>query len=61
MFPGIFIKPSKDPNREEGSYAVVNIQPPNFDAEDNIEAIDDTNTLYYHNVNKRSRVDIYSS
>ena len=59
--PGIFIKPSKDPNREEGSYAVVNIQPPNFDAEDNIEAIDDTNTLYYHNVNKRSRVDIYSS
>ena len=59
--PGIFIKPSKDPMREEGSYAVINIQPPSFDAEDNIEAIDDTNTLYYHNVNKRSRVDIYSS
>lgn len=60
--PGLFIKPSKDPNREDGNYAVVHIKPPNLeDDENNVDSIDDTNTLYYHNVYKRSRIDIYSS
>lgn len=60
--PGFFIKPSKDPHREDGSYAVVSIKPPNLeDDENNVDSTDASNTLYYHNIYKRSRIDIYSS
>ncbi|RCK56256.1 DNA polymerase alpha subunit B [Candida viswanathii] len=60
--PGFFIKPSKEVHREDGSYAVINVKPPNLeDDENNVDAIDDSNALFYHNVYKRSRVDIYSS
>ncbi|RCK66546.1 DNA polymerase alpha subunit B [Candida viswanathii] len=56
--PGFFIKPSKDVHREDGSYAVINVKPPNLeDDENNVDAIDDSNTLFYHNVYKRSRVE----
>lgn len=60
--PGFFIKPNRDPVREDGSYVVVNIAAPNVSSEDtNVESVSDELGLYYHNVYKRSRVDIFKS
>lgn len=56
--PGMFIKPNRDPEREDGSYVVVNVDAPKVD---DMEAVGEELDLYYHNVYKRSRVDIYKS
>ncbi|RLV92656.1 DNA polymerase alpha subunit B [Spathaspora sp. JA1] len=54
--PGSFIRPNKDANRQEGSYAVVHVQPP---LQSNLE--ESSTDLYFHNIYTRSRVDIFSS
>lgn len=60
--PGLFIKPSKNANYEDGSYAVISIKAPDFnDRESNVEPVESNGDLYYHNVYKRARVDIFSS
>ncbi|KAK6462345.1 DNA polymerase alpha-primase complex B subunit [Scheffersomyces coipomensis] len=61
--PGQYIRNHKDPNREEGTYVVVNINSPSLESksENNIEPVDGSPDLFYHNVYKRSRVDIYKS
>lgn len=58
--PGQFIRPSKDELREEGSYTVLSIKPADETQDDNIEKVENSD-LYYHNVYKRCRVDIYKS
>lgn len=58
--PGQFIRPSKDELKEDGSYAVVHIKPANDSDSDNIDKVDGSD-LYYHNIYKRCRVDIYRS
>lgn len=58
--PGQFIRPHRDALRAEGSYIVMDIQAPDVNAEDNIAKVEDVD-LYYHNVYKRARVDIYKS
>lgn len=58
--PGQFIRPHKDSLRQEGSYVVISTRGPDANAENNIEPVEGTD-LYYHNVFKRSRVDIYKS
>lgn len=59
--PGQFIRPNKDTTKESGTYAIINIKAPELDGneEDNVKEVQDG--LYYHNVSKRSRVDIYKS
>ncbi|WPK25240.1 hypothetical protein PUMCH_002546 [Australozyma saopauloensis] len=58
--PGQFIRPHRDADRTEGSYVVLNIQGPDANAPDNVEKVENSD-LYYHNVYKRTRVDIYRS
>lgn len=58
--PGQFIRPHKDPSREDGSYVVMSTRGPDANEENNIEPVEGTD-LFYHNVFKRSRVDIYKS
>lgn len=58
--PGSFIRPNRDPSKEDGTYVVMNTKAPEFDAQDNIEKVNDSD-LYYHNVFKRSKIDIYKS
>lgn len=55
--PGQFIRPNKDPLREDGSYVVMTTRGPNAADENNIEPVEGSD-LFYHNVYKRSRVDI---
>ncbi|KAK6456746.1 DNA polymerase alpha-primase complex B subunit [Scheffersomyces xylosifermentans] len=61
--PGYYIKSSKDSTREDGTYAVIGIKAPELQGEDkeNVEPVDSDSDLYYHNVHKRARVDIYKS
>lgn len=60
--PGFYIRGNRDPAREEGSYSVLHIQPPSTEGvEDNVELVDEDLELYYHNIFKRSRVDMYKS
>jgi len=61
--PGHFIRSNRDPTREDGSYVVTCIQSPSVTEpnDNNVEAVDQTQDLYYHNVYKRSRVDIFKS
>lgn len=61
--PGYFVRASRDRGREEGSYAVINIERIKLPQDDdcNVERVENTDNLYYHNVYKRSRVDIYKS
>lgn len=59
--PGSFIRPYKDDSRQEGTYVVMNTKVPDLEDSDNVEAIDNDLNLYYHNVFKRSRIDIYKS
>lgn len=61
--PGYFIRANRDHTREDGSYAVVHIQSPSVTElkQDNVEPIDTDLNLYYHNIFKRSRVDIFKS
>lgn len=58
--PGQYIRPHRDASRAEGSYVVLDIQAPDANASENIEKVETTD-LYYHNVYKRTRVDIYKS
>ncbi|OBA21404.1 DNA polymerase alpha, subunit B [Metschnikowia bicuspidata var. bicuspidata NRRL YB-4993] len=58
--PGQFVRPSKDASRLEGNYAVLSIKPPDDAEPDNIEPVENSD-LYYHNIYKRCRVDIYRS
>lgn len=58
--PGQLIRPSKDATKEDGSYVVLNIRAPNASEDDNIEQVGNSE-LYYHNIDKRSRVEIYKS
>lgn len=55
--PGQFIRPNKDPLREDGSYVVMTTRGPDAGDEKNIEPVEGSD-LFYHNVYKRSRVDI---
>lgn len=57
--PGSFIRPSKD-GREDGTYVVMQTKAPDTEEEDNVEKVDDSD-MYYHNVFKRSRIDIFRS
>lgn len=59
--PGSYIKPNKDATKEDGSYVVLNIKAPAVSTKesDNVEEFKDG--LYYHNVGKRTRVDILKS
>ncbi|CAK9435553.1 uncharacterized protein LODBEIA_P02800 [Lodderomyces beijingensis] len=61
--PGQFIRPSRSADTEDGSYAVLSVVPPKLDsnATDNVELVQGSTDLYHHNLDKRSRVDIYSS
>lgn len=58
--PGLFIRPSRDASKEDGSYVVISVKPTKADDEDNIQQVQDSD-LYYHNVYKRARIDIYKS
>lgn len=58
--PGQFIRPHRDASTEDGSYVIMTVKAPNADEEDNIKPVQDSD-LYYHNVYKRSRIDIYKS
>lgn len=58
--PGQFIRPHRDASRAEGSYVLLTIQAPDSEAPDNIEKVEGSE-LYYHNVFKRARVDIFRS
>lgn len=58
--PGQFIRPSKDASRADGSYVVLSILAPDANTQDNIEKVENTE-MYYHNVYKRTRVDIIKS
>ncbi|SGZ48832.1 CIC11C00000003361 [Sungouiella intermedia] len=55
--PGQFIRPNKDPLREDGSYVVMTTRGPDANDESNIEPVEGSD-LFYHNVFKRSRIDI---
>ncbi|EGW35206.1 DNA polymerase alpha-primase complex B subunit, partial [Spathaspora passalidarum NRRL Y-27907] len=55
--PGLFIRPNRDPSKQEGSYAVVHIQPPESS---NLEAAEDNSGMFFHSIYNRSRVDIFS-
>ncbi|KAK6201440.1 DNA polymerase alpha-primase complex B subunit [Scheffersomyces amazonensis] len=63
--PGQYIRSHKDPIKEEGSYVIVHINSPSItnenDSNNNVEPVHGSPDLYYHNVYKRSRVDIYKS
>lgn len=58
--PGQVIRANKDPAKEDGSYVVLNVKAPNKSEENNIEPVENSD-LYYHNIDKRSRVEIYKS
>lgn len=58
--PGQYIRPNKDPAREDGNYVVMSIKAPNAKEEGNIEPVEGSD-LYYHNVYRRCRVDIHKS
>lgn len=58
--PGQFIRPSKDASRTDGSYVVLSVKAPDANAQDNIEKVENSE-MYYHNVYKRTRVDIIKS
>lgn len=60
--PGYFIRANRDPTKEDGSYAIINIKSPDTSegAQNNVEEADSDN-LYYHNVHQRTRVDIYKA
>lgn len=59
--PGSYIKPNKDASKEDGSYVVLSIKGPmvSNSTPNNVEELKDG--LYYHNVGKRTRVDIFKS
>ncbi|KAG2732551.1 hypothetical protein G9P44_004968 [Scheffersomyces stipitis] len=61
--PGYYIKLNKDPTREDGTYAVINITPPQLNAggDNNVQPVSEDSELYFHNIHKRTRVDIYST
>lgn len=59
--PGQFVRAHKDPSKEDGSYVLVNVSPPDIEGEDNVEPVEGSNGLYYNNVYKRSRVEILRS
>lgn len=59
--PGQFIRPGKDALREDGSYVVMSVKAPAMDEEDNnVEQVPGSD-LFYHNVYKRAKIDIYKS
>lgn len=57
--PGSFVRPTNDPLKQDGTYAVMNIRAPEVGGDDNVEPAHDG--LYYHNVYKRARVDVVRS
>lgn len=61
--PGLFIRPSRSINSEDGTYAVLSITGPKVEALDgtNVEQVEGDSELFHHNVYKRCRVDIYTS
>lgn len=61
--PGYFFKPNRDQSKEDGSYVVLSINAPDLsqEAQENVEPSDDSSDLYFHNIYKRTRVDIYKS
>lgn len=59
--PGTFIKPNKDPLKQEGSYAILHLNSPRINEENNVEESELNSGLYYHNVFKRVRVDLVRS
>lgn len=59
--PGQFVRAHKDPSKEDGSYVLMSVSPPDIEGEDNVEPVEGSNGLYYNNVYKRSRVEILRS
>lgn len=58
--PGQFIRPHRDALKQEGSYVVLSTRGANVNEDNNIEPVEGTD-LFYHNVYKRSRIDILRS
>lgn len=58
--PGQVIKPNKDVSKEDGSYAIITIKAPDASEEGNIERVNNSEN-YYHNIDKRSKVEIFKS
>ena len=58
--PGQFVRPHRDASRTDGSYVILNIRGADRDAPDNVEQVPGSD-MYYHNVYKRTCVDIYRS
>ncbi|CAH2354436.1 DNA polymerase alpha subunit B [[Candida] railenensis] len=64
--PGYFIRPNSNPDKEDGSYVILNVKPPNVDEEENnVTKVPPTEgvsgDLYFHNACERTRVDILKS
>lgn len=59
--PGAFIRPNRDASKEDGTYVVMNCKGPDPQDEENVEKVNEDLNLYYHNVFKRSKIDIYKS
>lgn len=61
--PGSFIRGNRDPEKEDGSYAILNIKSPDTseNSDKNVEKVEPSEDLYYHNVHLRTRVDIYKA
>ncbi|CUM63993.1 uncharacterized protein PRCAT00001581001 [Priceomyces carsonii] len=59
--PGSFIKPHRDPNKMDGTYVIMSINAPDLssNSSDNVEAVKDTDGLFFNNVHRRTRVSIY--
>lgn len=58
--PGQIIRANKEGAKEDGSYAVLHIKAASASEEDNIEQVKNSE-YYYHNIDKRSRVEIFKS
>lgn len=61
--PGQFIRPNRSLETEDGTYVVMSVAPPRpeHESENNVTPVQDNEEFYYHNIDRRSRVDIYSS
>lgn len=58
--PGQLVRASSDPEREDGSYVVIDVKPPKALEDNNVTEVTGTD-LYHHNVHKRCRVEILQS
>lgn len=59
--PGQFVRAHKDPSKEDGSYVVMGIAPPDIDGKGNVEQVEGSKDLFYNNVYLRAKVEIMRS